>query len=89
MQLLIRWLILSALVLVIAYCVPGIQVKGLGAALFFSAILAGLNLVLRPMLMLLTLPFTVLTFGFFLLVVNAVVFWLASKLSFGVNLLLI
>jgi putative membrane protein len=62
---------------------PLLRVESLGGAVFFALILGVLNAVVRPILVLLTLPLTLLTLGLFLLVVNALVFWLASLLPGG------
>lgn len=82
LRLLVRW-VLSALVFVlIAYIVPGIHVTW-GAA-FVAAIVAGLlNVLVRPILVLLTLPITILTLGLFLLIVNAAIFGLSALLVPG------
>lgn len=82
LSLLIRW-VLSALVFVaIAYLVPDIHVT-LGAA-FVAAIIAGLvNAIVRPLLVLLTLPVTIVTLGLFLLVINAAMFGLTALLVPG------
>jgi putative membrane protein len=61
-----------------------IHVEDLQAALVFALILGLLNAFLRPVILLLTLPLTILTLGLFTLVVNAIVFWLAAQLQRGV-----
>lgn len=76
-------LILSALALVvIAKVVPGIQTS-FGAALFAAIIIGLLNLSLRPLLLLITLPLTIITFGLFVFVINALLFRLAAWLTPG------
>lgn len=82
LRLLLRW-VLSALVFVlIAYIVPGIHVTWVAA--FVAAIIAGLlNMLVRPLLVLLTLPITLVTLGLFLLVVNAAIFGLTAWLVPG------
>lgn len=82
LRLLLRW-VLSALVFVlIAYIVPGIHVTWVAA--FVAAIIAGLlNVLVRPVLVLLTLPITLLTVGVFLLVINAAIFGLTALLVPG------
>ncbi|HEY7064332.1 MAG TPA: phage holin family protein [Chloroflexota bacterium] len=54
-------------------------------AILFSLVLGLLNAVVRPILLILTLPFTLLTLGLFIIVVNAIVFWLATLLPVGVH----
>ena len=78
-------LITAALLLLVANLVRGIQVAGWGTA-FLGAIVLGLvNAFVRPVMVLLTLPLTVLTFGLFLLVVNALMLWLAAALVPGIR----
>lgn len=83
MKLLFRWLVTSLAVLVAANLVPGVHVANLGAALTAAFVLGLLNLLVRPVLVLLTLPFTILTLGFFLLLINAGLFYFASSLVRG------
>lgn len=83
-RLFFRWLAVSAAFLAAPYLIPGIHVESLGAALAAALALSVLNLVLKPLFVLLTLPFTLVTFGLFLLVVNALVFQLAAALVRGV-----
>lgn len=84
-RVLIRWLGISLTVLSLPHLITGFEVDSLGTALALALVLWGLNLVLRPLLIFLTLPFTLLTFGFFLLFVNAFVFWISAQLVSGVR----
>ncbi|MBP9747429.1 phage holin family protein [Patescibacteria group bacterium] len=79
MNLLLRLLFNTLAVLVVAWLVPGIVVTGYMAALFAGLAIAVINTVLRPILQFLALPFSFLTLGFFALVVNGFLFWLASR----------
>lgn len=81
--LLLRWIVLTVAVLIAAYTVDGIAVSGFFSALCAAALLGILNAVLRPILVLLTLPITVLSFGLFLLVINAVLLSLVSSVIRG------
>ena len=82
-RLLLRWL-LSALALIgITYLVPGIHVSGFLVALLAALVIGIVNALVRPLLILLTLPVTVLTLGLFLLVINAMLFGLAAWLVPG------
>ncbi|MBY0371784.1 phage holin family protein [bacterium] len=83
MLLLVRWMILAFTILAIPSLVPGIAVASFGTALAAAAILSILNLLVRPFLILLTLPLTLVTFGFFLLVINALIFQFAGYLVSG------
>jgi putative membrane protein len=65
---------------------PGqVQARDGQALVLFAIVLGVLNAVVRPVLLLFTLPFTILTLGLFILVVNAIVFWLATLLPVGVE----
>lgn len=85
MKLLVHWLLSAAALLAVAYLYSGVVVTSFGAALLAAAVLGALNLVLRPVLVLLTLPVTVLTLGLFLFVVNALMFWAAAGLLSGLD----
>jgi len=66
-----------------AYLLPGVHVEHYGYALLAALVLSGANLIIRPLLILLTLPVTLITFGIFLLVINAVVIMIVSAVSPG------
>jgi putative membrane protein len=85
MKLITQWLLSAAALLAVAYLYEGMVVTSFGAALLAAALLGALNLVLRPILILLTLPVTLLTLGLFLFVVNALVFWAAAGLLSGLD----
>lgn len=84
-KLLARWFLLAAALLLTAQFYSGIQVQGYGSALVAALILGLLNTVVRPVLVVLTLPVTVVTLGLFLFVVNAIVFYLAAWLLPGLQ----
>jgi len=82
MHLILRWVLFALAILVAAYLVPGVETTVAGA--FVLAIVLGLiNAVLRPVILLLTLPITLLTLGLFSLVVNALLVMLAAYLVPG------
>jgi putative membrane protein len=83
----IRWLILTFAILITAYLMDGIQTSGFLAAFFAAAILAVLNAVLRPILLILTLPINVISLGLFTFVINAMLLSFVSALipGFEVN----
>ena len=85
MKLIVHWLLSAAALLTVAHLYSGVVVTIFGAALLASAVLGALNLVLRPLMILLTLPVTVLTLGLFLFVVNALMFWAAAGLLSGMD----
>lgn len=76
----------AALLLIVAGLVRGVRVAGWGAALLGALVLGLANAFVRPVMVLLTLPLTVLTFGLFLLVVNALVLWLVAGLVPGIRI---
>lgn len=83
MKLIIRWLLLACALVLLTQFDPGIQVKSFGSALWAAFIIGLLNAFVRPLLILLTLPVTVLTMGLFLFVINALTFQMASNLLEG------
>ena len=85
MKLIVRWLLLAAALLLVAYLYPGVSVTSFGAAMVAALVLGLLNTVVRPLLVLLTLPVTVLTLGLFLFVINALMFWAAAGVIEGFN----
>jgi putative membrane protein len=77
-------LVLTAIaILVVANLVGGVQVSGFGAALIGALMLGLVNAFVRPVMILLTLPLTIVTLGLFLFVVNALMFWLVAALVPG------
>lgn len=85
LKLIVRWLLLAAALLLVAYLYPGVQVQSFTAALIAAFVLGLLNTVVRPLLVLLTLPVTLITVGLFLFVINALMFWAAATLLNGFN----
>lgn len=81
----VQLLITALAVLVAARIVPGIRVRSFGSAVFFAFILGLLNVLLKWILVIVGLPFIILTFGLFLLVINGFLFWLADKIVDGVE----
>ncbi|MDE2401114.1 MAG: phage holin family protein [Burkholderiales bacterium] len=82
-KLIIRWLLLSAALMLLAQWDAGVEVKSFGAAMIAALVLGLLNAFVRPLLILLTLPVTLLTLGLFLFVINAFTFQIASTLLEG------
>lgn len=87
LSLLARWIVNAAALLLIAYLYPGVAVQSFFAAAIAALVLGLVNAVVRPILILLTLPVTILTLGLFLFVVNALMFWLVAEIvpGFGVS----
>ena len=83
MQLILVWILNALALLAVAYLLPGIQVDGFGSALIAALVLGLINALIRPLLVLLTLPITILTLGLFMLVINGLLFWLAGSVLRG------
>jgi putative membrane protein len=83
MKLILKWLLSAAALLAVAYLYSGVEVRSFGAALTAAFVIGLFNMLLRPVLVLLTLPVTVLTLGLFLFVINALLFWWAAGLLNG------
>lgn len=83
MKLIIHLLVSTLAVLIAAYIIPGVGVAGFWNALVLAVVLGVLNTVLRPILIFLTLPLTILTLGLFTLVINTILILLASYLVPG------
>jgi putative membrane protein len=82
-RLLIRWLVSAISLLIVAYFVPGFVVKGFFAALLAAVVVGFINATLGLLLKILTFPFSLLTFGLFLIVVNAMMLKVAAALTPG------
>lgn len=83
MKLLLQWLISALALLALPYVISGIQLKSFYIALIAAVLLGLVNAVIRPILILLTLPVTILTLGFFILVINALLFWFVGSFVEG------
>jgi len=83
MGLLVRWLVLTAAIVIASYLISGIEVSGFFSAFFAAAILGILNIFFRPILFILTLPINLLTFGLFTFVINALLLKMASGVISG------
>jgi len=87
MHILLRWLLSAVAIIITAKIIPGISVTGLWASLWIALILGFINAVIRPILVLITLPINILTLGLFTLVINGLMVLLASNIvkGFGVS----
>jgi putative membrane protein len=83
MNLILLWILNAVALLIVAYLLPGIVVTGFGSALIAAVVLGLLNILVKPVLIILTLPVTIVTLGLFLFVVNALVFWFAGSILSG------
>jgi putative membrane protein len=83
MGLFIRWLILTAAIIIASYLLEGIHISGFFSAFLAAAILGVLNALFRPVLIILTLPINILTFGLFTFIINALMLKMASSVIPG------
>jgi putative membrane protein len=83
MNILLRIIIVAVALMASAYVIPGIQVSNVYVALGAALILGIMNAFVRPVLVILTLPLTIVTFGLFVFVINALMFWLTASLLSG------
>ena len=83
MSFLIQWVVSGAAIIITAYLLPGVTVEGFLAALVTALILGLINAIIRPILILLTLPLNILTLGLFTLVINALLIMLAATIVPG------
>ena len=79
LRLLVVWLINALALMAVAYLMPSIQVSSFGAALVAALVLGLVNAAIRPVLVLLTLPVTILTLGLFIFVLNGLLFWMVGS----------
>lgn len=83
MKFLAKWLLSATALLALTYLYTGVEVQGFGAALLAAVMIGLFNIFLRPVLILLTLPVTLVTMGLFLFVINALLFWAAAAVLDG------
>lgn len=83
MGLILRIIVTACLVFSIAHFLPGVHVAGPFTAMVVAVVLGMLNIFIKPIMVLLTLPFTIITLGLFLLVINALVILLCTKIVGG------
>lgn len=83
MSLLLRWIINALTLLLISHLFPSVKVAGFGTALITALILGLVNAVIRPILILITLPINILTLGLFTFVINGLLFWFVASFVKG------
>jgi putative membrane protein len=83
MNFLLRILITAVVAFALSSVLPGIHIDTFWTAIVLSLVLAVLNFLLKPLLIILTLPITILTFGLFLFIINAIIVWLARDFVHG------
>jgi putative membrane protein len=83
MEIIINWFISALVIIVAAYVLPGVHVANFTAALVTAVVLGIINVLIKPLLIILTLPITIITLGLFMLVINALMILLASSIVPG------
>lgn len=83
LKLLIKWILLTLSILIVSYLLDGIKVDDFASALMAAALLGILNSLVRPLLILLTLPINLITFGIFIFIINAALLMLVSHFISG------
>lgn len=82
-MLIVVWILNAVALLAVAYVLPGITVASFWSAMLAALVLGLLNALVKPVLILLTLPITIVTMGLFLIVLNALMFWWAGSMLKG------
>lgn len=77
---------MAAVIFGLAVILPGLEVPNFRDALIFAFVAAVCNAVIAPILLIISFPLTVLTVGLFALVINAFTFWIASQISYGIEI---
>ena len=83
LHLIARWVLNAVALMLVAYLYPGVSVTSFGAALVAALVLGLVNAIVRPILVILTLPVTLLTLGLFIFVINALLFWMVAEMVEG------
>jgi putative membrane protein len=83
LRLLTTWLLNALALLVLPYVIPSVQVESFRSALFAALVLGFINTLIRPLLVILTLPVTLLTLGLFIFVINGLLFWFVGSFVRG------
>ncbi len=86
MKFLIKLILYSVAILITSYLLPGVHVESFWDSFILAAVLALFNVTLKPLLVILTIPFTIFTFGLFLIVINAVIILLADSFIPGTDI---
>ena len=80
MGIIIAWMINALALVLVGYLLPGVYVAGFGSALIAALVLGLINTIIKPIFVVLTIPVTIVTLGLFLVVINALMFWIAGSI---------
>ena len=82
----IKWIALALILMFVAWVIPGIKIENFWVAMIVAVVIALINAIIKPALLLLTLPINILTLGIFTLVINALLFMFAAYLVPGITI---
>lgn len=85
-NLILRWILLALALLAVAAIVPGITITGFGTALIVALVIGLINIFIRPIVEILTLPINILTLGLFTFIINALLLWLTAAIVNGFDI---
>lgn len=83
MKIIIHWIVSALAIIITAYVLPGVHVNGFLTALVLAVVLGAINIIIRPILVILTLPISIMTLGLFVLVINASLIMFATYIVPG------
>jgi len=83
MRIILNWFLQAVAIVIVAYLLPGVELANFWTALILAVVLGAINTFIKPVLVFLTLPLTVVTLGLFMLVINALLIMLASAVVTG------
>ncbi len=83
MKILLKWLILALAIMLTAWALPGVSIAGAWSALWLALFLSVINITIKPLLIVFTLPINILTLGLFTFIINALMILLASSIVKG------
>jgi len=78
--LMVHWIVSALLIMLCAWIIPGVGINGFGSALWIYIIFGLLNAFIKPAMLLLTFPITLITFGLFVIIINTLFIWIASEM---------
>ena len=85
-MILLRWILNTLILMLVANLTPGVSIESFWSALVASLVFGLINAVIRPIMLILTLPINILSLGLFTLVINALMFWLAGSIVKGLSI---
>lgn len=84
-RLIFKWIAFSLIIMFVAWIIPGINIENFWVAMIAAVVIALINTIIKPILMLLTLPINIMSLGFFTLVINAILFMFVAYVVPGIE----